>query len=208
MVEIISAKDLCYQDFLQYPSINIEENAITFINGASGCGKSTLLKLMNGTISPSAGCVMYYGKDISLLDKVALRRAVLLVKQVPYLFHGSIYHNFEAYHQIHESICPSRTEIHDYLNICCIPITVDTACDTLSGGERQRVFLSIALSLMPKVLLFDEPTSALNKELSNEVLENIIKHCKKHDISLVVISHDMEQQTTFAEKVIELRSKK
>lgn len=205
MEHIIETENLCFQDFLRYPDIIIEKNTVTFIKGASGCGKSTLLKLFNGTMSPSIGCVLYGGKDISLLDKIALRRDVLLVKQVPYLFQGSIYQNFVAFHQVHESICPSQSEISNYLELCCISVALETRCDTMSGGERQRVFLSIALSLMPKVLLLDEPTSALNKELSNELLYNIIEHCKQQNVSLVIVSHDLELQSTFAEKIIELR---
>lgn len=130
---------------------------------------------------------------------------MLLVKQVPYLFKGSIYENFIAFHQIHESSCPSQVEINNYLKLCCISTSLETQCDTMSGGERQRVFLSIALSMLPKVLLLDEPTSALNKELSNDVLNNIIEYSKRQNISLVIISHNMELQSTFAENIIELR---
>ncbi|WP_394922514.1 ATP-binding cassette domain-containing protein [uncultured Robinsoniella sp.] len=205
MKHIIETKNLCFQDFLRYPNISIEENTVTFIRGASGCGKSTLFKLFNGTISPSTGCVMYHGEDISLLNKIELRRDVLLVKQVPYLFQGSIYENFMAFHQNHESICPSQSEITDYLKLCCIPVEIEAQCDTMSGGERQRVYLSIAISLMPKVLLLDEPTSALNNKLSIDVLNNITAHSKHHKISLVIISHDLELQSVFAEKIIELR---
>lgn len=205
MEQIISAKNLCFQDFLQYPDINIKENTVTFISGPSGCGKSTLLKLFNGTISPSTGCVMYHGKDISLLNKIELRRDVLLVKQVPYLFQGSIYQNFMYFHQVHESICPSQSEITNYLKLCCIPVTLEMQCNTMSGGEQQRVFLSIALSLMPKVLLLDEPTSALNNELANDVLNNIIEYSKQQKISVLIISHDLKLQSTFAENIIELR---
>lgn len=205
MEQILSTKDLCFQDFLRYPNIGIEEHAVTFINGASGCGKSTLLKLFNGTASPSTGHVIYCGNDIASLDKVALRREVLLVKQVPYLFQGSIYQNFISYHQVHESDCPSQAEISNYLKLCCIPVSPETQCDIMSGGERQRVFLSIALSMMPKVLLLDEPTSALNKELSNNVLGNILAYSKEQNITLVIMNHDMELQSTFAGKTIELR---
>ena len=201
---ILAAKNLCFQDFLQYPDISIEENAVTFISGVSGCGKSTLLKLFNGTLSPSAGRVIYRGKDISLLDKIQLRRAVLLVKQTPYLLQESILDNFAAFHQINGSGCPTPSDISYFLKLCCIQSAPETRCDTMSGGERQRVFLSIALSLNPEALLLDEPTSALNRELSNDVLNNIVLHSKQQNISLVIISHDIEQQSAFAERTIEL----
>ena len=204
-MKLITAENLSFQDFLRYPDISIEENAVTFISGASGCGKSTLLKLFNGTISPSTGCVAYGGKDINTLDQIELRREVLLVKQVPYLFQGDIYQNFADFHQIRGSACPSRSEIIGFLELCCMPAPLETQCGTMSGGERQRVFLSIALSMKPKVLLLDEPTSALNRELSKDVLGNIAAYSKKQNISLVIISHDLELQSAFAEQTIELR---
>lgn len=205
MVPIIATKNLSFQDFLEYPDIRIEENAVTFINGPSGCGKSTLLKLFNGTVSPGTGCVMFHGEDISTLNKIELRRAVLLVKQVPYLFQESIYQNFRIFHQFHESVCPDQSEISHYLKLFCIPAALETLCDTMSGGERQRVFLSIAFSLRPRVLLLDEPASALDKELSNHVMGNIIEYSKHQNISLVIVSHDAELRAAFAQHTIELR---
>lgn len=205
MKSIIKTKNLSYKDFLHYPDMTIEKNNVTFISGESGCGKSTLLKLFNGTISPSEGSIFYNEKNISSINKVNLRREVLLVKQVPFLFGGSIYENFEKFHEIHETKCPSGEEIDNFLKLCCIPKPLDTICEKMSGGERQRLFLSIAISLAPKVLLLDEPTSALNKELSNELMNSIINFSKQHDISLVVVSHDMDLQSTFAEKVIEIK---
>lgn len=206
MTELISCKKLVFKEFIHYPDINIKKNEVTFISGESGCGKSTFLKLLNGTISPSSGDIFYNGIDISDIDKLKLRREIVLTKQVPFLFNDSIYENFLAFHNFRESTCPSKDLISNYLELCCIPINLDSKCDSMSGGERQRIFLSIALSFMPKVLLLDEPTSALNKDLSNRVLENIISYGKSQNISMIIISHDDELKNNFSENIIRLES--
>lgn len=204
MNDLISSKDLVFNDFLHYPDLSIQKNEITFISGDSGCGKSTLLKLFNSTIAPSSGNILYNGEDISNIDKIKLRKEVLLVKQVPFLFKGTIHENFLAFHSFRENTCPSKDSISNFMEICCIPMSLETECDNMSGGERQRLFLSIALSLMPKVLLLDEPSSSLNKELSKKLLTNIIDYSRLNDISLIIISHDRELQEDFSEKTIKL----
>lgn len=205
MHPIISTEALSFQKMLHYPDMAIEKNAVTFISGPSGCGKSTLLKLFNATLSPLTGCIRYKGTDISLINKITLRRAVLLVKQTPYLFPGTIYQNFLSYHTIQERACPDKESLRDYLSVCCMSAAWKTECRTLSGGERQRVFLSIALSLRPEVLLLDEPSSALDKELSVRVLDNIVRFAKQNRLTLVIISHDTDLQSSFAEHTITLR---
>lgn len=205
MSTIIKTDNLSFNNFLHYPDICINEGEVTFICGASGVGKSTLLKLINATLSPSQGSIIYQDRDINSLDKIMLRREVVLVKQVPYLFRGSIIDNFKMFHEVNGNECPNTETIETYLDLCCISTALDTQCEIMSGGERQRVFLSIALSLQPKVLLLDEPTSALNKELSYQVLENMIQYAHLHHITLIIISHDERLQEKFAQKVIELR---
>lgn len=205
MNKLIECRGLVFMDFLHYPDLTIEESTVSFVSGESGCGKSTLLKLLNGTVSPSSGTILYRGEDIGGMDKIKLRKKLLLAKQVPYLFQGTVRENFSAFHDYHGTSCPSSSEISYFLDLCGIPVVADASCDTMSGGERQRVFLSIALSLAPEVLLLDEPTSSLNGELSAVVMKNIIDFAKEKNMGLIVISHDMTLQETFAEKIIQLR---
>lgn len=204
MKTIIRTENLSFKDFLHYPDICIAEHAVTFISGPSGCGKSTLFKIFNATVTAETGTVFYYDTPISEINKMDLRRKVLLARQVPYLFSGTVLHNFQAYHENHESICPNIEEIVTYLKLCCITVDPDTQCDTMSGGERQRIFLSIALSMRPEVLLLDEPTASLNQELSHLVMEQIIGFSRQKNITLVTISHDMSLQSVYAENIINL----
>lgn len=204
METIIRTENLSFKYFLHYPDIRIRKHAVTFISGRSGCGKSTLFKLLNATVTPAAGSVYYYNEPILDMNTIELRRKILLAKQVPFLFRGTVLSNFQTFHEYHESICPDAEEIHHYLKLCCIETALSTICDTMSGGEQQRVFLSIALSMRPEVLLLDEPTAALNQELSHQVLAQIIKQAKQQGMTLVIISHDMNLQSVYAEDIINL----
>ena len=205
-MDIIKAHHLVFQNTIKYPDITIKEGEITFVSGDSGCGKTTLFKLLNATINASHGDIYYCGENIKTLDKIKLRREVMLVSQVPFLFSGSILDNFKMYHTYHESTCPSEQHIQELLGYCCYKGDIHNSCDVLSGGERQRIFQSIALSLKPKVLLLDEPTSALQGDLAKEVMKNIIAYVKQYTMSLVVISHDVSLTATYAQQHIILRA--
>lgn len=200
----IETYNLSFRDTIFYPDIQIPAHVVTFVGGPSGCGKSTLFKLINGTVSPSSGYITYKGNDIYKLDKIQLRRNILFASQVPFLFQGSIHHNFMTFHDYHESVCPDSSEITNLLHECCLDANLDTVCETMSGGERQRVYLAIALSMKPDVLLLDEPTSALNSDLSVQLLTNLIRHSQDTRMTLVVISHDLSLQTKYAEHIIQL----
>jgi putative ABC transport system ATP-binding protein len=204
---IISTKDLEFQSFIKYPDLAIRKGDIVFISGPSGCGKSTLLRLFNATHSPSQGYVYFKEDDISLTDTISLRRNIILAGQNVYLFNGTILDNFQIYHQYSESTLPSEEELLNYLRLCSIPFPLATLCDKMSGGEKQRVFLSIALSLRPKVLMLDEPTSALDEHTANIVMANIIGFCKENHITLLVVSHDKLLQEKYAQTVIRLEGR-
>ena len=83
MEQIFYASNLKFMDFISYPDFSIEKNRMTFICGESGCGKSTLFKLMNASLSPSQGSLLYMGNNIDKTDTILLRRSVTLVSQEP-----------------------------------------------------------------------------------------------------------------------------
>lgn len=204
MVITLSTKDLTFNSIITYPDVSIEKGSVTFISGPSGCGKSTLLRLFNVTYTPSHGSIFFDGINMEELEAVSLRRKIVLAGQLVYLFKGSIDDNFRIFHEYHESILPSESELNEYLKICCLEIPLRASCDVMSGGEKQRIFLAIALSLNPQILLLDEPTSALDRNLADHVIKNIIDWCKHKYVTLVMVSHDRGLQDKYAETIIEL----
>ncbi|WP_082754287.1 ABC transporter ATP-binding protein [Anaerotignum propionicum] len=201
---IQSSADLQFLDFIIYPQIQIKENSFSFIAGKSGCGKSTYLKILNRTIIPSAGTICYQGKDIQELPVLSYRKSVLLVPQEVFLFDGTIKDNFNNYFDARETERLTDEEMLKFLHICCTNFALTTDCKTLSGGEKQRVFLAIFLSCVPQVLLLDEPTAALDKKTSFELLSNIKEFCKQENITVVCICHNDELIQRFSDFTIRL----
>ena len=80
---LFQTQGLRFQDFLSYPDLVLPRDRATFLVGPSGVGKSTLLRLFNATLSPSAGRVLYNGRDVASMDTLALRREVSLVSRSP-----------------------------------------------------------------------------------------------------------------------------
>lgn len=204
MKTMISIKNLKFKDMIEYPDLEISRSEILFLTGRSGCGKSSLLKLLNMTEIQSNGNIYYEGKNIAEMDTLELRKKVLLVPQEVYLFSGSIIDNFNQFYSYIERPFLEKRNMEEYLNICRMELSPETSCDSMSGGERQRVFLSIALSLEPEVLMLDEPTSALDQSTSSELMENIVKFCKEKGMTLIVVSHDRNLAEVFSERVIKL----
>ncbi|MFC0323522.1 ATP-binding cassette domain-containing protein [Gallibacterium melopsittaci] len=203
MSVILSAENVVFQQKIRYPKIEIPEGRATFLQGPSGCGKSTLLHLFNSTLPLTEGKILYKNQNIQQLDKITLRREILLVSQQTYLFAGSILENFQQYHHYRESDIPSINDLQQHLNICQVPFSLQHPVTNLSGGEKQRVFLAIALSFKPNVLMLDEPTSALDPTVANQVLANLKQYCLPRT-TLIVISHDHTLTQRYADHIIEL----
>jgi putative ABC transport system ATP-binding protein len=204
---VFETQQLIFNNSIHYPDIKILENRTTFVTGKSGSGKTTLLRLFNGTVSPSSGEIRYFGKNINDMDFISLRKEVLLVSQSVFLFDASIKENFRQFYEYRDKPVPFDDAITDFLNICCIPFSLDKDCSVMSGGERQRIFTAIYLSLLPKVLMLDEPTSALDITNSSNVISNILGFCKEKNITSVIVSHDNKITDEFADDIVNIEGK-
>jgi len=201
---LFQASNLIYIPSLTYNDVTIQRGKINFIVGESGSGKSTFLKLLNESISPTSGELLYNGKPIKDQDPITLRRDVSLVSQEPFLFDESILDNFKHFYSLRQLPAPSSDYVNYITDLCCVNVPLDQNASTLSGGERQRVYISIFLSLCPKVILLDEPTSALDEKNSLKMIENITKFCISKNIDIVIVSHDKNIVDEFCENKIEI----
>ncbi|HAG42622.1 MAG TPA: ABC transporter [Clostridium sp.] len=202
--QLFQANNLIYKYNLTYNNVGIEKGKINFIVGESGSGKSTFLKLLNNSISPVSGQLLYNGKVIEEYDPIALRREVSLVSQEPFLFDESILDNFKTFYSLRQVPMPKKEYISYITELCYVNVPLDQNASTLSGGERQRVYISIFLSLCPKVILLDEPTSALDEKSSRKVMKNVISFCKEKNIDMVIVSHDKNIVEEFCENKVEI----
>ena len=188
----------------EYNDFTINKNEIVFIVGKSGSGKSTLLKLINNTLQMKSGSIFYKDTNILNIKPVELRRNIMMTSQENFLFDMTIKENFHEFYKLRDLENLTDDEIVKFLKIADFDVDVNLDVEKLSGGEKQRVFLAIALSMRPAVLLLDEPTSALDSNTAFNMMKNIVDYCKHNDITLVVVSHARNLVDEFADKTIDL----
>lgn len=205
MSYLFEINNLKYKSILDIKQLNIKKNIITTIVGSSGSGKTTLLKMLNKLISPDAGNILYNSKDLSLIDSVLHRREVIMLSQNPAIFEGTIKDNFLKAIEFHEKDIPSDEILKSILKQVRLEKELDTNSSKLSGGEKQRLALARVIVLDPKVLLLDEPSSALDSQTEDEIITMISEYAKSQEKTLIMITHSNNVAQKFSDEVIELK---
>jgi len=181
---------------LDIPNLEIEDNRICAVLGSNGAGKTTLLSILGFLEAPSAGRVFYRNRQVrySEPELQRLRKDVVVVDQHPILFTTTVYKNLEFGLRIRKIPKEKRERIiTQSLDLVGMRSFARAAAHHLSGGETQRVALARALALSPGVLLCDEPTSSVDAENQNIIL-NVLRQINdvKH-ISVLFTTHDRSQ---------------
>ncbi|MCG0286832.1 ABC transporter ATP-binding protein [Streptomyces sp. PSAA01] len=182
-------------------SLQIEEGEFFALLGPSGCGKTTLLRVLAGFETPDSGTVTLDGQD--LLGVPAHRRPVNLMFQSYALFpHMNVEKNI-AYGLAREGL--ARAEIGE--RVAAVLATVGLTAQArrrphqLSGGQRQRVALARAIVKRPRVLLLDEPLSALDKQVRAEMQLELKRLQHQVGITFLVVTHDQEEAMSLADRI-------
>jgi putative ABC transport system ATP-binding protein len=174
---------------------------ITAVVGPSGAGKSTLLRAINRLIEPTAGEVYLDGEPTSGMDPLDLRRRVGMVFQLPALF-GETVQEATLYGA---RLAGKDADAGRLLEMAGLDTSFkDKAPQALSVGEQQRVSIARTLALEPEAVLMDEPTSALD-EAARRRIEDLIRELNASlGLTLVVVSHDLDQVERVADRVVVL----
>jgi len=190
---------------LESINMTIFKNHVTAIIGPSGCGKSTFIKALNrigeleGNIK-TEGQVELYGQDIyhPQVNLNQLRRQVGMVFQKPNPFPMSIYENVAYGVKIGEEKV-QRSELDNIVESALqgaaiwneVKDKLHKSALGLSGGQQQRICIARALAVKPKVLLMDEPCSALDP-IATIKIEDLI-HSLRNDLTIAIVTHNMQQ---------------
>ena len=186
---------------LQEINVNIAENEFFTLLGPSGCGKTTLLRLIAGFEHPSTGSMLLAGEDISLLPPN--KRPVNTVFQNYALFPhmtvaGNIAFGLEMLGRPKAEVAET---VDRMLRLVRMEELKNRQTSEISGGQQQRVALARALAPQPKVLLLDEPLSALDLKLRKEMQIELKRLQSETGITFVFVTHDQEEALTMSDRI-------
>jgi len=178
---------------------------MTFL-GPSGCGKTTCLRLISGFDSPTSGQILLDGKDVTF--EPPYRRNVNQVFQNYALFpHLTIYENIAFGLRMKKiPAAQIRERVDRVVQMTSLEDFTARKPSQLSGGQRQRVALARAIVCEPKVLLLDEPLSALDAKLRTQMRVELKQLQKKLGITFIFVTHDQEEALTMSDRVAVLNA--
>lgn len=181
------------QFILAIPSLQFHDNAHAFIMGSSGSGKTLLLSIIAGIVAPCEGTIHRDTEDITRMPLE--RRGFSIVYQEPALFtHMTVFENIAfglRLRKYHPRKIAQR--VNEVMELCGVHHLQHRNPITLSGGEKQRVAFARAIVTGPKILLLDEPFTALDP-VSKEELIGILRHIKKeYNPTILHVTHDFDE---------------
>ena len=182
-------------------SFAIEDNEFFTLLGPSGCGKTTLLRMIGGFEGITKGQIQLYGEDISTLQPN--QRPINTVFQQYALFpHFTVFENVAfGLKRLGHDQAFIKTQTEAMLELIRMAEFADRKPNQLSGGQQQRVALARALAPQPKVLLLDEPLSALDLKLRQAMREELKDIQKKTGITFIFVTHDQEEALTMSDRI-------
>ena len=209
---MIEIKDLCKsygdKEILSNINLTISDNEIVAIIGKSGCGKSTLLRCISRLENITKGSIYIDNEDINNIKDY--------YKKV-----GMVFQSFNLFENLNVLdnliLAPVKLKLmtkdeaikkaKKYLKDINLLNKINEYPKKLSGGEKQRVAIIRALMENPKIILFDEPTSSLDPQMTQEVLD-LMKRLSSLNITIIVVSHEMNFIKEFAQRIIYIDNKK
>ncbi len=181
-------------------NLKIEDGEIVSILGPSGCGKTTLLNLILGLTDADQGQIIFDGKDITNVPME--KRGFNIVFQDYALFPNlNVYKNI-TYGLKNKPDISSREEVEDFIELLGLKPHLEKKIEQLSGGQKQRVALARTMVMKPKILLLDEPLSALDGVIKESIKQKIKQIARDYHLTTIIVTHDPEEALTLSDKVM------
>jgi putrescine transport system ATP-binding protein len=184
-------------------ALAVREREIFALLGASGCGKSTLLRLVAGLETPTTGRIVLDGEDLSALPPH--RRPTNMMFQSYALFpHLTVAANVAfGLRQIRPHMAPKQIaeRVDEMLDLVQMQAYAGRRPHELSGGQQQRAALARSLARHPKLLLLDEPLSALDKKIRQRTQLELVRLIQRVGVTCILVTHDQEEAMTMADRI-------
>lgn len=193
-------------EILKGITLDIGKGEIVSILGPSGGGKTTLLNLILGITDIDEGQLLYDGEDITHVPME--QRDFNIVFQDYALFPNLNAYNNIIYGLKNKPGISTQEEVDELIDLLDLRPHLDKPIDQLSGGQKQRVALARTLVMKPKVLLLDEPLSALDGVIKESIKNRIKTVAKEFDLTTIIVTHDPEEALTLSDRVLILNGGK
>ncbi|HIW56827.1 MAG TPA: ABC transporter ATP-binding protein [Firmicutes bacterium] len=181
-------------------SLDVKDGEIVSVLGPSGCGKTTLLNTILGITDISGGQIIFNGEDIT--KKPMQQRGFNIVFQDYALFP-----NLNAYKNITYGLrnnpgISTKEEVDELIDLLDLRPHLNKKISELSGGQKQRVAFARTLVVKPKLLLLDEPLSALDGVIKESIKERIKYIAREYNLTTIIVTHDPEEALTLSDRVL------
>ena len=181
-------------------SLSIKDGEIVSILGPSGSGKTTLLNLILGITDVNSGTIYFDGEDITNVPME--RRGFNIVFQDYALFP-----NLNAYENIvyglrNNPSISTKQEVSEFIHLLGLEEHLDKRIEQLSGGQKQRVALARTMVMKPRILLLDEPLSALDCVIKESIKSKIKEIAREFNLTTIIVTHDPEEALTLSDQVL------
>ena len=181
-------------------SLQIKKGEIVSILGPSGSGKTTLLNLILGITDISSGKIIYDGEDIT---NVPLEKRGFNIVFQDY----ALFPNLTAYENIVYGLrnkpgSSTEQDVQDFIHLLGLEEHLNKRISQLSGGQKQRVALARTMVMKPKILLLDEPLSALDGVIKESIKSKIKEIAREFSLTTIIVTHDPEEALTLSDKVL------
>ena len=181
-------------------NFEIPKGQIVSILGPSGSGKTTLLNLILGISEVDSGKIIFDDED---LTNVSMEKRGFNIVFQDY----ALFPNLNAYENIIDGLknkknISTKEEVNDLIHLLGLEKHLDKKIDQLSGGQKQRVALARTMVMKPKILLLDEPLSALDGVIKESIKERIKLIAKEYNLTTIIVTHDPEEALTLSDQVL------
>lgn len=181
-------------------SLSIEKGEIVSILGPSGCGKTTLLNLVLGLVDATSGRIIFDGVDLTHVPME--KRGFNIVFQDYALFPNLNARENIVYGLRNRPDVSTPAEVDELIDLLGLRNHLEQRIDELSGGQKQRVALARTLVMKPKLLLLDEPLSALDGLIKESIKDRIKKVARQLKLTTLIVTHDPEEALTLSDRVL------